>query len=256
MSGICFCNMVLRVINVYGIMAFIAFLSSCQKPDAAQIINRAIEVHGGKIYEAVEVEFDFRDKHYKSYYNHGAFQYERIFQDSTGQVRDVLTNDSFSRTIDGLATPVTEKKAAAYSRSINSVFYFALLPFKLNDPSVNKRYLGQVTIRDQPYHKIEVTFQEEGGGEDFEDVFIYWVHTESNAIDYLAYVYHTDGGGKRFRALDNVRIINGLRFADHINYEEPEHEHSIAQYDSLYDIEALPKLSKIELENIKVKHLD
>ncbi|MGI9542599.1 MAG: DUF6503 family protein [Cyclobacteriaceae bacterium] len=248
--------MITRSISKFIALAFVFMAAACQKPDATEIIDRVIELHGGELYNAVEVEFDFRDRHYKSYYNRGAYKYERHFQDSTNQVRDVLTNDGFTRTINGVVAKVTDKKVAAYSRSINSVMYFAFLPFKLNDRSVNKKYLGKAQIKGQDYHKIEVTFQEEGGGEDYEDVFIYWIHPENHTMDYLAYVYHTDGGGKRFRAPYNIRNIDGLRFADYINYEEPNGPFSIADYDSLFAADALPELSRIELENIKVAHLE
>lgn len=248
-------NMVLRMTLKFTTLVFTLFLVSCQQQDATQIINMVIEVHGGELYNAVEVEFDFRDHHYKSYYNQGAYKYERLLKDSSDQVQDILTNEGFTRKINGNVAQVTEKRAAAYSRSINSVMYFAFLPFKLNDQSVIKKYLGKARIKGQDYHKIEVTFQEDGGGEDFEDVFIYWIHPEAYTMDYLAYVYHTDGGGKRFRAPYNSRTIEGLKFADYINYEEPKEPFSIADYDSLFDADELPELSKIELKNIKVTHL-
>ncbi len=89
--------------------------------------------------------------------------------------------------------------AEVYSNSVNSVAYFALLPFRLNDAAVNKRYIGTSEIKGEPYFEIEVTFQQKGGGKDHDDVFIYWIHQQHFTMDYLAYSFIVDGGGTRFR---------------------------------------------------------
>ena len=86
------------------------------------------------------------------------------------------------------------------------------LPFGLNDPAVIKEYLGQKVINQQLYEKVKVTFLQENGGKDFEDVFVYWIHAESKTVDFLAYSYLTDGGGVRFRQAINRR--NHLRYAN------------------------------------------
>jgi hypothetical protein len=62
-----------------------------------------------------------------------------------------------------------EEKETAYANSLNSVIYFALLPHGINDDAVNKEYLAETTIKDQPYHKIKITFDPEGGGSDYEE---------------------------------------------------------------------------------------
>ena len=231
-------------------------LLSCQKsPDAQSIIDAAIEAHGGALYENVHISFDFRKRHYVLHHEQGVFQYERHFEDSTGKIRDILNNEGFKRYLNDQDITDTVKKAAAYTRSVNSVAYFVLLPYRLNDPAVIKEYLGETSIKDEPYHKIGVTFQQQGGGEDFEDQFVYWIHQKHHTMDYLAYLYYTDGGGKRFRAPYNQRVIEGIRFTDYENYKEVSDNIPIDQYDSLYQAGALKLLSKIELENIKVQPL-
>ncbi len=229
---------------------------ACQKtPDAQSIIDAAIETHGGSQYENVQVSFDFRDRHYVLRHQNGLFQYERHFEDSTGKIRDILNNEGFKRFLNERDITDTVKKTAAYTRSVNSVAYFALLPYRLNDPAVVKKFLGEVMIKEEPYYKIEVTFQQEGGGEDFQDQFVYWIHKERNTMDYLAYLYFTDGGGKRFRAPYNQREINGLKFTDYENYRQVAADFPLTAYDSLYEAGALKLLSKIELEQIIVEPL-
>ncbi len=225
-------------------------------PDMAQtIIDKAIAAHGGALYDTSYVSFTFRDRYYTRNRKQGMYTYERIFinpEDSTQEVRDILNNDGFVREINGKQVSVPDTMAFKYSNSINSVIYFALLPYRLNDPAVIKRYLGQSTIKDVPYHKIEITFQQEGGGKDFEDVFIYWVHPENYTVDYLAYLYYTDEGGIRFREAFNPRTINGIRFQDYVNYKLSD-EYPVHIVDSMFNSDSLEKLSEIILEDIEVR---
>jgi hypothetical protein len=239
---------------LWVLVSLFAFACNTQ-PTAQSIVDKAIEQHGGLLYEAVEVTFDFRDRHYVLIHNQGDFQYERHFKDSTGAIKDVLSNEGFTRYLNSVDITDTVKKAAAYSRSVNSVAYFALLPYRLNDPAVQKELLGTVEIKGEPYHKIKVTFNQEGGGEDFEDQFIYWIHQDNHTMDYLAYLYYTDGGGKRFRAPYNQRVVNGLRFADYENYKQVSTDVDLIKYDSLYEQNQLELLSRIELKNLKVEPL-
>ena len=213
--------------------------------EVQRIVDKTIEVHGGQKYDDLKIEFDFRDRHYKAERKDGIFKYERIFKDTAGQkFHDVLTNDSFERTIDEQPVEVTSKKQSAYSNSINSVIYFALLPYFLNDPAVMKDYVGEEKIKDLDYHKVKVTFRQEGGGKDYEDEFMYWINQETFTMDYLAYNYLTDGGGARFRKAYNIRIINGIRFADYVNYKPSEKTRDIDKFGQLFQNDGFKRAFK------------
>ncbi|MGD1962144.1 MAG: DUF6503 family protein [Fulvivirga sp.] len=230
------------------------FLACTTKEDANKIVNEAILQAGGDLFENTEIEFVFRDREYGYKKVGGNFEYVRIFKNSTNVVRDVLANTGFTRQIDGITTEVADTMATKYSNSVNSVVYFALLPYGLNDQAVNKIYVGQSTIKDEVYHKIKVTFNQEGGGEDFQDVFIYWVGEDDHKVDYLAYSYETDGGGIRFREAYNERVINGVRFVDYVNYK-PKDIQDLEVLDQEFEKGNLEELSKIELTDIKVNRL-
>ncbi len=218
----------------------------------ASIINDCIEAHGGEAYKDAYFTYTFRDKSYVYDYNHGQYQYERITVHEKGNVaRDVLTNEGFKRTIDGKEVSLTDKKIKAYSNSVNSVHYFAFLPFFLNDASVQKELLGEETIKGQLYNKVKVTFEEEGGGADFEDVYMYWIHKDNHTMDYLAYSYHTGDGGVRFRVAYNPRVIGGIRFQDYVNYKHDDANTPVANLATLYQEGKLKELSRIELKNIQ-----
>lgn len=223
---------------------------------AQEIVDAAIAKQGGHLIVNSDLEFDFRDKHYKAKRNAGSFHYERLFKDtSDNTIRDIYTNTSFERFINDTLATVTEERASAYSNSINSVIYFALLPYFLNAPAVNKSYLGVVDLKGQAYHKIKVSFEQEGGGKDFEDQYVYWFHKEKLTMDYLAYNYKVDGGGARFRQAYNWRTVAGVQFADFINYKPKNGSLEVEQFDQLFEQDALKELSRIDLENIVLKKL-
>ena len=229
--------------------------SSDKKPDAQQIVDRAIEVHGGEKFNELVVSFRLRDKQYRALRDNGAFVYSRSFTDSTGnQIYDVLRNSGFERQKNDTVIAITQEKAIAYSASVNSVVYFALLPYFLNDAAVVKEYAGEASIKGEPYYKVKVTFKQEGGGEGHEDIYIYWFHQLNNTMDYLAYSFKEDGGGTRFREAVNAHEIGGIRFQDYLNYtsEEPI---QLENYDKAFEAGTLKKISAINLEEIVVKPL-
>jgi hypothetical protein len=237
------------------------FLSACSsrdsspdgKNDKAQVIvDQAIAAHGGEKFEDMHLAFDFRGRHYTATRKGGLFTYTRSFTDSTGRVEDRLNNEGFLRKVNGRPVALPEERKTAFSMSVNSVIYFAVLPYGLNDPAVRKQYLGEATIRQQPYHKIQVSFHQEGGGVDHEDVFVYWIHQKTHVLDYLAYSYLTDEGGIRFRAAYGPRQVGGLRFQQYINYEPLDKQAKVADMDKLFETGQLKELSRIELENITV----
>jgi hypothetical protein len=238
----------------YAVVVFLFMLQSCEtKSEAQKIVDQAIAAHGGELFEKARISFDFRDRSYQIFKSPNSFEYIREFTDSTGQVRDVLNNEGFQRTINGEKVQLTEERTGAFSRSVNSVAYFAFLPYGLNDPAVFKTYLGEDEIDGKTYHLVKVTFSEDGGGEDFDDIFLYWFDKETFLIDYLAYSYHTDGGGVRFRKAIQQHNVNGLIFKDYENYKPEDKNTPVDQMGNLYKEGKLELLSEILLENIEVE---
>ena len=226
---------------------------------AADIVRQAVLAHGGEHADRVKIGFDFREYHYTIMLNGGMFQYERERPDSVGYIRDVLNNDGFYREIDGARVDLPEETAARYSFSLNAVSYFMLLPFKLTDNAVQTRYLAEKTVKGEPYHEIEVTFRQEGGGRDYQDRFVYWFHRDRHTMDYFAYDYETSDSGTRFREAYNARTVGGIRFQDYLNFTSPviaAPGDPIEQMDSLLDIQELDTVSVIETTGIVVEEID
>ncbi len=241
---------------LYSILALTLFFTSCNTaPTAEEILAKAIEAHGGSKVNNSTVSFDFRKIHYKASYNNGNYELTRYLKDSLDNaIIDVLTNTKFERTINDTLVNVTDKWAKKYTNSVNSVFYFFKLPFNLTDPAAIITYVGTGSIDGVEYHKVKVAFSEEGGGEDFEDLFVYWFNTNTYALDYLAYEYATDGGGKRFRKAVNQRKVNGWLMSDYINYKPKDLKVSIEEYDVYLSENGLKKISEIVNKNVEVAY--
>ena len=240
---------------LYISLASFIFSACSQNPSAEEILAKAIEVHGGENIYNSNVTFDFRDKHYKGSYANGNFKLSRHYSDTLGnKIVDMLTNDDFERSINDSLIAVTDKWEIKYSNSINSVFYFFRVPFNLKDPAVILSYVGTSTLEGTTYYKLKVAFNEEGGGEDFDDLFVYWINSDSYTLDYFAYEYSTDGGGKRFRKAINQRSENGWLISDFINYKPKSLAIEIEQYDSYFEDDGFKKLSEIVNKNVEVSY--
>lgn len=240
------------------LIIFLALISvSCQeKKDsltAQEIIDKTIEKAGASRYKNASIEFKFRDHTYKSSRKGGEFQLERSITDSTGKYRDVINNTGFRRFINDTLATVPDSMVVRYSSSVNSVHYFAHLPYGLNDRAVNKKLAGETVIKGEPYYKINITFQQEGGGADHHDEFMYWIHKEKFTIDYLAYKFLVNDGGIRFRAAFNPRVIDGIRFVDYMNYTISNFNTKLEDLDKLYEQGKLEMLSTIKTEVISVE---
>lgn len=230
-------------------------ITSCNSnlTDPQKIIDKTIAASGGEKYFDAIIEFDFRDRHYVSTRKGGLYTYERITKDSLNTTHDFLSNDGFRREVNGVAVEVVDSMKVKYTSSVNSVVYFALLPYGLNDASVKKEFLGETQLEGKDQYMVEISFGEEGGGEDFEDVFIYWINKKDFTIDFMAYSYNEGKGIEyRFRKAYNPRKINGITFFDYINYQ-PTTDTKITELETLYKKGELKELSKIDLLNIEVK---
>ena len=221
-----------------------------------EIIDKSIDTYGGaKVYNSL-IKFDFRKRHYLVKYQDQKFLLQRTFSDSTGQFIDALTNDGFSRTHNDSLVALDEEWTGRYSRSVNSVVYFFRIPFVLKDDAVKPELLGSTIINNQNYYKVRVSFSEEGGGDDFDDSFVYWINQVNFHIDYFAYSYSTDGGGKRFREAINPRTVNGFYTVDYINYKPNDMKIAIEGYDQYFLDGGMKELSRIENEHVSIEYLE
>nr|WP_298999077.1 DUF6503 family protein [uncultured Allomuricauda sp.] len=222
-------------------------------PDVQTIIDSAIVKSGGEYFKNHKVSFFFRNRKYSSYYRNGQKILERYTFLDSNMIADKKSNTDFKRFINDSLVSLPDSLVTRYANSVNSVHYFSKLPFGLNDKAVNKEYLGEETIKEVPYYKVKVTFDQAGGGDDFDDTYLYWFNKETMLPDYLAYDFHVNGGGQRFREAYNERYIEGIRFVDYNNYKPKQKGSNLMDIGHLFEEGGLDLLSKIELEKIEVQ---
>ena len=94
------------------------------------------------------------------------------------------------------------------------------------------------------------------GGVDFEDVFVYWINKENYKLDYLGYLFHVNGGGTRFREVNQEHILQGIRLASYNNYKPDNPFIDVRTMDKAFEKGELKKVSEINMENIEIKLYD
>lgn len=241
------------------LLLFALILVACEEKEpltAHAIVDKAIAKSCNGNCDHAEIDFVFRKVKYKSTRDGESYRFERNFVDSLGSVRDVLSNQGFTRYINDSLQILADSTAQKYAESVNSVHYFTQLPYGLKAPAANKTILGEATINGKEYYEIGVTFNEEGGGTDYEDEFLYWIDKENFYVDFIAYSYAVHGGGIRFREAYNPRVVEGIRFVDYNNYKPASLETPLTDLDSLFQQNKLELLSKIETENVQVTLLN
>ena len=146
------------------VIALVGMIGCTKAPPTAQeVVDQAIDFSGTEKLKNASVAFDFRKMNYEYWRENWKFSYTRIQHDTANnEIKDILSNDGLIRLINGEEADITGERRTAYSSSVNSVMYFAFLPLWLNDPAVNKFYVGTVELEGKKYHKIKITFSEEG----------------------------------------------------------------------------------------------
>lgn len=211
---------------------------------------------------AVEMSYTFRGTPFSVMRDGGRFEYKRTTIDSLGQtVEDMVDNDGVHRFVDGVEIAIDSITTRRINTDVNSSAYFALLPLPLNDPAVQKRLIGSQTIKGEPYDMVEVVFGQERGGRDYQDVFVYWFHSERRTMDYLAYSYilgadetGPNATGIRFREAGNVRDVSGYRVQDYRNFTADAGT-ELSRMGLMFESGELRVVSDIQLEGVRVEPL-
>lgn len=242
-----------NLILVLIVFVFLSCKNSAKNELSAQeIVDKSIAVSGGENYLTKSTSFVFREKTYRSDFESGKKVLERQQLVDSVVVKDILKSNGLRRYHNDSLVVLADTTALKYANSVNSVHYFARLPFGLNDQAVKKELLGIVELNETEYYKVKVTFEKENGGKDFEDTYLYWFNSQTFKPEFLAYEFYTDGGGKRLREAFNERYVNGIRFVDYRNFRPIKNTVSLLKIDSLFSNGGMELLSTIELEELQV----
>lgn len=215
-------------------------------------IEKANIAHGTAVLNKSSFRFNFREYTYGLTQKKHTKSYSRTKLTTEGILTDTLFNGGdFKRWINQKPVKVSDSLQKLYSESINSVLYFIQLPKVLKDAAVQARYLGEEDLLGEPYVRLQVTFQQEGGGVDYQDEYRYWIHQKTHLIDFLAYRFYSEKGGTRFRKVSHRERVNGMIFQDYENFSPPTPFPPLDSIASLYTKGKLKKVSDIQQEEIQ-----
>lgn len=230
-----------------------------EEGERLEIVDRAIEFHGGDLYLASETELDICSKS-------GCFDVlarlegERYFYDVAGEVRGLhhrvrSSNDDLELLIAGSKMAHPPEETQGLRDWAMARVYFAFLPFRLNDPSVVKEDLGLETWDGRELHKVKVTFAA-GSSSDASDEYLYWFDPETARVEQFAYSFEGNPGGLRFRRGHNYRRVEGILFFDQENLGVEGEGLTVDLVTPGYVDEKMRQISSVELRNVEVRPLE
>ncbi|MBX2799790.1 MAG: hypothetical protein KTR31_19080 [Myxococcales bacterium] len=219
---------------------------------AQRLVRQAQKAHGMHRLRDVQITFTFRDTPYRLWLGDGAYRYERDVTQDDGALRvDRLEGWTLTSILDGQPLSLPAETTEGRRRSLNSVAYFALLPRPLTDDAVVATYGGRQQLRESPYDVLDVRFREDGGGDDHDDHFRYWLDPKSHRIAYLAYTFSRGEGGVRIREATATHEVGGLVLLDYVNHGRnvtQDLRAAVAEFEA----GTLPEVSRIELDDVSV----
>lgn len=225
--------------------------STVTKDLAKTWIEKANIAHGTAILDQSSFRFTFREYTYGLTQKKYTKSYSRTKLTTEGILTDTLFNGrDFKRWVNQKPVEVRDSLQKLYSESINSVLYFIQIPRVLKDAAVQARYLGEENLLGEPYVCLQVTFQQAGGGVDYQDEYRYWIHQKTHLIDFLAYRFYSGEGGTRFRKVSHRERFNGMVFQDYENFSPPTPFPPLDSIALLYTKGKLKKVSDIQQEAI------
>ena len=225
--------------------------------DRADIVDRAIEYHGGDRYQGSRTRLELCSRpgcyEISAAVQGGLFEY-RVRGPVRGGVREVLaSNDRLLHWRNDGAMEIPPERETSLRDWVMGRVYFAFLPYRLNDESVVQEDLGIETWSGRQLHKVKVTFQP-GSSTDADDEFLYWFDPETGRLEQFAYSFLGSPGGLRFRPLFNYRRVGGLLFFDQENWGAAGDELEVELIDPDF-VASMERISTVELKNIQVEDL-
>ncbi len=212
-----------------------------------------MQAHGSDLLKNSTTTFTFRDVDYQVTRSKNSYTFTRTILNDTDTIKDVKTPKGITRYRNGKTVAVIDSLKKKHDAALNSVVYFAQLPYSLDGPAVIKKYKGIVTLKGKEYYQVEVTFKKEGGGDAYDDVFMYWIDKKTWLVDYLAYSFCEESCGYRFRESVNRKTHSSVIMQDYKNYKTGIKNIKLEQLAQLFENGKLELVSEIVNENVTIR---
>ena len=257
-----------RAAAVVPAVVLAALAAGAEEPrELPPIVAKAIELHGGDLYESTESAFDIasRSGTFRVEVRRDGGLYRQVVEADTpeGRRRVTVTNDGVELSIDGRARPVPDGEAQRWRDHVAARVWFPFLPYGLAGDGVytHDRGLEEWPLPEadgggtRELHEVKVTFQP-GTSTAADDEYLFWFDPETGRLEQLAYSFE---GGLRFRTAKSFRRVGGLLFADHENYGIDFAEGESRSVDEITPAmvkEEMEHISTVELRGIEVREIE
>ena len=223
-----------------------------------QILDRAIEFHGGALYEhsvtsltisSLSGAFDIVAR-----VEGGLFDYTvtgQVGRDPQVQRKVRLTNTTVQRWDDGAEIELDEQAAEQARNFVNARVFFPFLPYTIGGTEVLTEDLGLEAWNGRTLHKIKVTFQPDTST-DADDSYMFWFDPETGRVEQFGYDF---AGGLRFRKATEFTRVGGILFSDQENYAIDGERIPVDVLTPEYVGETMELLSVVKISHISVEAL-
>lgn len=240
--------------------AMAAVAPASEGPDVLPVVTKAIEHHGGDLYESSETSFEIVSAS-------GAFRvevrrdgglYRHVVESETpdGLRRVTATNDAVEVTVDGEPVRLRRRQERRWRSHVDARVWFPFLPYGLAGDGVflHDRGLVEWPVEGggtRELREVKVTFQP-GSSSGADDEYLFWFDPESGRLEQLAYSF---AGGVRFRRAFDFRRVDGLLFADHENFGVDGEGYRVDQVTPEFVAGEMEHVSTIRLRDVEVRPL-
>lgn len=224
-------------------------------PSLPEIVARAIEYHGGDVYERSRISMTITSLsgsfQIEAFRDGGVFEYlvtGTVGPDSAER-RVRLTNDGVQEWRNGVETALDtagERRARAF---VNARVFFPLLPYTLKGGDIHFEDRGLETWDDRELQRVKVTFTA-GTSADASDAYTFWFDPDTGRVEQFGYDF---AGGLRFRKAIAFNRVGGVLFSDQENYAIDGDRIPVDTLSPDYVAENMELLSTVVLSDIRVQ---
>ena len=244
-------------IVVASLAASAACGTSSADPDLPEIVARAIEHHGGDLYEgsAISMTITSLSGSFQIDATRDGGQFEHVVtdpaRDGRPERRVELTNDGVQEWRGGQELTLDaegERRARAFA---DARVFFPLLPYTLKGGDIHFEDRGLETWDGRELQRMKVTFTP-GTSNDADDAYTFWFDPETGRVEQFGYDFDN---GLRFRKATSFQRVGGVLFSDQENYAVDGGKVPVDTLTPEYVAESMRLLSTVVISDVTVEPL-
>ena len=244
-------------IVVASLAASAACGTSSADPDLPDIVARAIEHHGGDLYEGSTISMTITSLSgsFQIDATRDGGQFEHVVtdpaRDGRPERRVELTNDGVQEWRGGQELTLDaegERRARAFA---DARVFFPLLPYTLKGGDIHFEDRGLETWDGRELQRMKVTFTP-GTSNDADDAYTFWFDPETGRVEQFGYDFDN---GLRFRKATSFQRVGGVLFSDQENYAVDGGKVPVDTLTPEYVAESMRLLSTVVISDVTVEPL-